>query len=600
MKHLKFSCSDREYKEWSIYDANNLTKLNNDDYTINPIQNKLFNQDIFLVDETNTFVKIIHSSNREMPVIPAVLYLDKSYGSVKKKKNAYYYKAVPDDKRLPSFLVPYKIKNTSFMKKKHKKYIIIKYNDWHTKHPTATIIQTIGNVEVLSNFYEYQLYCKSLYSSIQGFTKSTMDKLKQTSEDEYIERIMNDTKYNIQDRRDWDVICIDPVSSKDFDDGFSIYHINDIKNRNLQYNVLNNFHNYDKTIEDSYILSIYISNVSIWMDALNLWNSFSQRIATIYLPDRKRPMLPSILSDSLCSLQEKQTRFAFTLDLLIQNNDIKEYNFVNTAIKVKKNYRYSDTSLKEEPIYITTFSVIKKLKQQFNSYMTKRLNDSHDLVGFLMVLMNYICAKEFQRFGCGIFRSIKLDLIQNIPDNLPDDFYSFLKMWNSTGGQYLKYDEKGENTAHDILKFDAYVHITSPIRRLVDLLNMVQLQDCLNIQVFSNESKLFYEKWISNKSIDYINTTMRAIRKLQNNCQLLDLCVNHPSILEKSYIGYVFDKIQRNDKLFQYLVYIPELKLLNKFTTRYEKENYSTDYYKLYLFQDEETFKQKILIGLDN
>ena len=35
------------------------------------------------------------------------------------------------------------------------------------------------------------------------------------------------------------------------------------------------------------VLSIYISNVTIWLDVLDLWKSFSRRVATIYLPDRK-------------------------------------------------------------------------------------------------------------------------------------------------------------------------------------------------------------------------------------------------------------------------------------------------------------------------
>ena len=42
------------------------------------------------------------------------------------------------------------------------------------------------------------------------------------------------------------------------------------------------------------------------MDRLSvLWRSFTKRVSTIYLPDKKRPMLPTILSDCLCSLQEK-------------------------------------------------------------------------------------------------------------------------------------------------------------------------------------------------------------------------------------------------------------------------------------------------------
>jgi exoribonuclease R len=53
-----------------------------------------------------------------------------------------------------------------------------------------------------------------------------------------------------------------------------------------------------------YKISIYISNVPLWMEELDLWNSFSERISTIYLPDRKRPMMPLALSNCVCSLCE--------------------------------------------------------------------------------------------------------------------------------------------------------------------------------------------------------------------------------------------------------------------------------------------------------
>ena len=71
-------------------------------------------------------------------------------------------------------------------------------------------------------------------------------------------------------------------------------------------------------------------------------NSFGNRITTIYLPDRKRPMLPAVLSDSLCSLVENDTRFAFVLELYIDNEtfQITKQEFHNAVIKVTKNLRY--------------------------------------------------------------------------------------------------------------------------------------------------------------------------------------------------------------------------------------------------------------------
>ena len=42
--------------------------------------------------------------------------------------------------------------------------------------------------------------------------------------------------------------------------------------------------------------------------------------------------------------------------------------------------------------------------------------------------------------------------------------------WNNVTGQYINYNED-ENMEHDIMELKSYIHITSPIRRLVDLLN---------------------------------------------------------------------------------------------------------------------------------
>ena len=60
------------------------------------------------------------------------------------------------------------------------------------------------------------------------------------------------------------------------------------------------------------------------MDYLNLWSSFSKRISSIYLPDKKRSMLPTILSDCLCSLKEKENKICFVLDIYYdEHNEIK-------------------------------------------------------------------------------------------------------------------------------------------------------------------------------------------------------------------------------------------------------------------------------------
>jgi hypothetical protein len=98
--------------------------------------------------------------------------------------------------------------------------------------------------------------------------------------------------------------------------------------------------------------------------------------------------------------------------------------------------------------------------------------------------------------------------------------------------------------------------------------------------------------------IDYINITMRSIRKVQCDCTLLDLCHNSPEVMEKEYDGYLFDKISRNDGLYQFVVFLPELKLSSRITMRENYDNFDCKKFKLYLFTDEEKFKRKIRLHM--
>jgi exoribonuclease R len=209
--------------------------------------------------------------------------------------------------------------------------------------------------------------------------------------------------------------------------------------------------------------------------------------------------------------------------------------------------------------------------------------------------MNYHSAKELIKYKTGIFRSTIVKREFSVPDTLPEDVGKFIKIWNSAAGQYINGSEIVD-TRHELLDVDAYIHITSPIRRLVDLLNMIKFQIVTNMINLSEKTNEFYDKWLS--ELDYINTTMRSIRKVQCDCSLLDLCYNSPEIMEKEYDGYLFDKIYRNDGLYQYVVFLPELKLSSRITLREDFENFKSKKFKLFLFNDEEKFKRKIRLHL--
>jgi len=560
--YLQFYIEDRQYNVWQATEQNTLEKK---EININPFEHRIFTGDVCQYE--NDKITHIHSCIRSVSSIPGVLMLEnnKTYGHSGSKNKKYLYKCVPDDKRLPEFLVPYEIKKTGFIKKQINKYITFKFSEWESKHPTGTIIQTIGNVDILENFYEYQLYCKSLNSSIQGFNRATINAINLHPKEELIKNIQD--KYpEIENRTNEYIFTIDSKTTADYDDAIGLI----------------------ETGEQS-ILSIYISNVSIWMDMLNLWSSFSDRISTIYLPDRKRPMLPTILSESLCSLQENKIRFAFTLDVYIEDNKIIKTEFKNTKIKVSKNYYYEQPEMLKNPIYNKIYNLCKSIHSS-HKYV-QHIRNSRDIVSYLMILMNYLCARQMNNHNNGIYRSLNMKVHENLPETLDEEIYKFLKIWKNASGQYIC-NKKIES--HDFLELESYIHISSPIRRIVDLLNMIQFQKNENMLTISQDALDFYNNWINR--MEYINTTMRSIRKIQTECTILELIQNHPNMENTTYRGYVFDKIIRNDTLYQYNTYIPELKIVSRIVCREEFENYSKVSFRIFAFTDEIRFKQKIRI----
>jgi len=147
---------------------------------------------------------------------------------------------------------------------------------------------------------------------------------------------------------------------------------------------------------------------------------------------------------------------------------------------------------------------------------------------------------------------------------------------------------------------DAYTHITSPIRRIVDLINLIDMQQIHNLFEFSKEARHFYNKWTSEEHILFINTNMKSIRKLQNECTLLDMFNNIPEIIEKTFDGIIVDiknktNLNKPNSLV-YVVYIQELKITSKITKQTTKnyDLYDQIKCKLYMFPDEYNIKQKI------
>jgi len=583
MKQIKIIIENRNYTSWHFVDPCTNIKINVETeipelLQLNPIDSKLFSRDIFTYhcdDNGKLITELINQYLKPSLVIAGVLQLEnnKTFGRTINKKRLLY-KCIPDDKHLPSFLIPYDIK-LNFSKVLKNKYVVFKYDNWNDKHPHGILHETIGDVDLLEAFYEYQLYCKSLHISLTDFTNKTREILNKKTGNEYVEQILKNTNFQIEDRREQYIFTIDPLHSTDFDDGFSISHLNNglVK------------------------VSVYISNVYFWLETLGLWNSFSRRVSSIYLPDRRRPMLPTILSDTLCSLQKGQLRFALAMDIILdKNGDLigqdDAIKYKNVLINVSENYIYEDPiMLEKDKYYKELFDISQK--------MDENVNDSHNLVSHWMIFMNLHTGKLMMNNKIGVFRCanfINPNKNSILKKEIDDDTMRIVTSWNNVTGQYILFDEN-RDLRHDVMNIKSYTQITSPIRRLVDLLNLMILSEKLSLIIeLSNEAQLFLNNWLS--ELDYLNASMRSIRKIQTDCDVLNRCFTNPDIMYNEYSGIIFDKILKNDGNYSYMVYLKDIKLLSRFSSHNNFDDYSKHNFKIYLFEDEDKTKKKIRLQL--
>ena len=559
MQTYQLHIQDRNYTNWNLYDLSNNSIIENREQC-NPLTNKLFHDDIIEIKD-NCITKVSGLDNKM--TIPGVLILEgnKTFGRTPNKKRLYY-RCIPDNKNYPAFLVPYDIK-IGFSKHQQNKYILFKYDNWNGKHPFGELTEVLGDVDNLEVFYEYQLYCKDLHRSIKKLTNQTTTSIKNVP---IIENILQNPNYQIEDRTNEFVFSIDPNGSKDFDDAFSI-----------------------ETQDDGYKVSVYIANVYIWMEELDLWEHLTDRVSTIYLPDKKRPMLPLILSDSLCSLQENELRIALAMDIYFDKNgnllENREIGYKNVVVKTSKNYVYEEKKLLKNNNYKEMMHLTKLLKPT--------IQDSHELVEYWMIRMNKEVGKSLKKKECGVFRQAiyKNDTNETYTD-LDDNTSRLIRSWNNTDCKYVLYDDDVV-LRHDMMDVGEYVHITSPIRRIVDLLNQIILSSSEQlINGRSINANQFLEKWVTN--MDGLNQNMKTIRKVQTDCQVLERCTNSPELLGESHECILFGKTEHYEGIYSYIVYLTNVNIITRIKSNEEYQDLSKHICKLFVFSDEDNLKNKI------
>lgn len=133
-----------------------------------------------------------------------------------------------------------------------------------------------------------------------------------------------DQSLNRRDLRDLQVITIDGAISKDLDDGVSL-------------EILSN---------GNYKLGVHIADVSHFVRENTLLDQEAfNRGNSVYLLDRVVPMLPKILSNGICSLNEHVDRLTLSCFMEInQKGEIVDYQIVESIINSKGRLVYDHVS----------------------------------------------------------------------------------------------------------------------------------------------------------------------------------------------------------------------------------------------------------------
>lgn len=338
--------------------------------------------------------------------------------------------------------------------------------------------------------FAFQLLVKrSIYSEDEalglyrlGVQRTFSPEILKHSQGISLEKQMTDQKR--VDLTNLTILTIDEHSTKDIDDGLSL----------------------EKTPQ-GYCLGIHISDLTtlVPMDSI-LDHEANSRLTSIYLPEGTIPMLPDRISEEIGSLIKNGLRMAFSLLIdLDKEFNILRWKFTESIVRSRFQYSYqeADNILEDQThpngeLLAVLSSIADHFRQQRLNMGALELNrpevkvsvnsdgsivvskgtppgGARKLVAEFMILVNRLAGEFFRDNDMpGFFRfqrKVELDDIQTETNEI---------LWRYLVMRRLKPSELDlQANLHSSLGVQAYIQITSPVRRYQDLLMQRQVSHFL-------------------------------------------------------------------------------------------------------------------------
>ena len=285
-----------------------------------------------------------------------------------------------------------------------------------------------------------------------------------------------------RDFRNLPILTIDGPATRDFDDALHI-----------------------EKQGENYLVGIHISDVGLFVKpGTALFDEALQRGTSIYFPEKPLPMFPPPLSEGKLSLFKDEDRPAVSfLVLLSPTAEILKYELVHSIISVKRQLTYSeaDRLIKQEEELAGLAALSKLLRQrrvnngalllpvpelhisikpddtiEINRYDSD--TPSKILIAEFMILANTIGAQFVSdREAPGLYRC-QMEPRQRIIDGFEKDLTKVIQQRKRLSPMSLLTTPK----IHSGVGAPQYTTVTSPIRRLLDLIMQLQISSLINGQ----------------------------------------------------------------------------------------------------------------------
>ncbi|MBW2108960.1 MAG: RNB domain-containing ribonuclease, partial [Deltaproteobacteria bacterium] len=301
-----------------------------------------------------------------------------------------------------------------------------------------------------------------------------------------------------------DVFTIDGQGTLDFDDALSV----------------------DET-ERGVRLWIHITDVGHMLTRGGLLDeeAFS-RASSIYMPDTRISMLPPELAENLCSLKKGQTRPAISIMAeLDRQATVTDYSIIPSLIRVSRQLTYYEANqrLKDDPRLALVYELARMLRKrrldndalqlnlpemniwideegEISVAQVNRESPSRLMVSESMILANWLAARFFRQHGRpAVFRS-QLPPRERLIDQGTGSLFQHWMQRRFLSRVILTLEPE----PHAGLGLDAYVTLTSPLRKYLDLVTQRQLRAVLGLEEPYSEQELNFIIQAVKEPLSYI------------------------------------------------------------------------------------------------